>query len=121
MLDELNSLQDLAKFDVVLTGDWGLSPSAQREWSGEAIAETAMVGIVFLSGGNRMYWAKSGTSYAPEVDESRPVSNKLSKGLFLHDTVYLNVQFIYSIGSRTGIFNASATLSKDYLPQIPHS
>jgi hypothetical protein len=123
MLDQLNSLQILARFDVVLTGDWVLSPSAQRNWSGEAIAETALVGIVFLSCGNRMYWAKSGAWYAkvaPQVYESQPVSSKLPMALFLHDTFNRNVQFMYSIGPRwNGIFHATAMLSKDYLPQIP--
>jgi hypothetical protein len=124
MLDQLNSLQNLAKFDVVLTGNWVLSPSAQWKWSGEAIAETPLVGIVFLSCGNRMYWAKSGASYAkvaPQVYESQPVSSKLPVELFLHDTFNRNVQFMYSIGLRDGIHDATAMLSKDYLPQIPHT
>jgi len=124
MLDNLNSLQNLTKFDVVLTGNWALPPWGP-EWSGEAIADTNIVGIIFLSCGNRMYWAKSGipaVKIAPQVYEVRRDSNKLFMDLHLHNTLDLNVQFMYRLGLGKGISQAHAMLShKDYLPPIPYS
>jgi hypothetical protein len=122
MFDVLNSLQDLARFDVVLTGDWAVSTQGHREWSGEANAETVIVGIIFLRCGNQIYWAKSGTPYAKVAHfiESQPLSGKLFMELRLQCT--LNVQFMYSLGLRDSIYQASALLSsEDYLPPIPPS
>ena len=125
MLDAVNSLQTLVAYNVVLTGDWVLNSAGEREWIGEAVAEIPIVGIIFLSRGNRIYWAKSDASSAvmtPQFNEIPPESHKLPMRIYLQDTSELNVQFVYTLGLVFGISDGNATLSsKDYLPKIPHS
>jgi hypothetical protein len=113
-LDTLNSLQNLARIDVALTGDWRITRHGAWTWQGEAVAEASIVGILFLSCNGRMFWAKSSL-----------VSNQLEIMLHLHPTTWdgRTIQFMYSIGrSYNSIYDATATLrSKDYLPEIPHT
>src|SRR5689334_7002655 len=113
MLDNLNSLRNLTKIDVLLNGDWSFPSSGYRTWQVKAVAETSIVSIIFLSCNERNFCAKS----------SLTATNTLEITLVLHPTTSdrRTIQFIYSIGHSGNLtHNATATLSsKDYLPEIP--
>jgi len=110
MLDNLNSIQNLTKIEVLIKGNW-LSPiHGNRTWQGEAVAETPIVSIVFLSCKGQNFWAKS----------SLTRSNALNITLDLHPLRdRREIQFIYSVGGSNPSHNVTATLSsEDYLPDI---